>query len=179
MCRVKSAAAPVAFGRAGRLKRLAIAFACSLNHKDYWQLEAAAMLSQLGYPALPARLVEKLYYGEQLTADEKTLASARRRDESAGEHTASRTRDSHSRTAERDGRTSRTPRRQNRWDGRAHPWPRAGIRQPRNQGHPVDVAIQTLRRRASRFGARCSSNSLRTSAQERAEANCATSRCAR
>src|SRR5580698_4528762 len=33
------------------------------------------MLSQLGYLSLPSQLVEKLYYGEALTADEKTLAS--------------------------------------------------------------------------------------------------------
>lgn len=66
---------PVAFGRAGRLKRLAMEFADSLGHKDFWQLEAAAMLSQLGYLSLPTQLVERLYYGEQLTADEKVLAS--------------------------------------------------------------------------------------------------------
>ena len=67
---------PVAFGRASRLKRLAIEFATTLGCTDYWQLEAAAMLSQLGYLSLPAPLVEKLYYGEQITPEEKTLASA-------------------------------------------------------------------------------------------------------
>ena len=65
---------PVAFGRAIRLERLAIEFADTLNCKDYWQLEAAAMLSQIGYLSLPAPLVEKLYYGEPLTPEEKTLA---------------------------------------------------------------------------------------------------------
>jgi CheY-like chemotaxis protein len=65
---------PVAFGRAGRLQRLAIEFAASLGYTDFWQLEAAAMLSQLGYLSLPPQLVEKLYYGERLTAEEKTLA---------------------------------------------------------------------------------------------------------
>ena len=66
---------PVAFGRASRVKRLAMEFADSLNCGDFWQLEAAAMLSQIGYLSLPAQLVEKLYYGEQLTPEEKTLAS--------------------------------------------------------------------------------------------------------
>ena len=41
----------------------------------YWQLEAAAMLSQIGYLSLPPPLVEKLYYGERPTPEEKTLAS--------------------------------------------------------------------------------------------------------
>lgn len=65
---------PVAFGRASRVKRLTMEFAETCGYKDYWQLEAAAMLSQIGYLSLPTALVEKLYYGEQLTPEEKTLA---------------------------------------------------------------------------------------------------------
>ncbi len=66
---------PVAFGRANRVKRLAIEFADSLDCRKFWQLEAAAMLSQLGYLSLPQSVVEKLYDGEQLTAAEKTLVA--------------------------------------------------------------------------------------------------------
>src|SRR5579864_4236430 len=66
---------PVAFGRASRVKRLAMEFATRLDCKDFWQLEAACMLSQIGYVSLPTELVEKLYYGEQLTPEEKLLAS--------------------------------------------------------------------------------------------------------
>jgi response regulator RpfG family c-di-GMP phosphodiesterase len=66
---------PVAFGRASRVKRVAMEFAETLQCKDYWQLEAAAMLSQIGYLSLPTELVEKLYYGERLTPEEKILAS--------------------------------------------------------------------------------------------------------
>jgi response regulator RpfG family c-di-GMP phosphodiesterase len=65
---------PVAFGRANRVKRMAMEFADKLDCKEFWQLEAAAMLSQIGYLSLPAELVEKLYYGEPLTPEEKTLA---------------------------------------------------------------------------------------------------------
>jgi response regulator RpfG family c-di-GMP phosphodiesterase len=72
---VLAIANPVAFGRASRVKRLAMDFAERLRCTDFWQLEASAMLSQIGYLSLPTQLVEKLYYGEQLTADEKTLAS--------------------------------------------------------------------------------------------------------
>ena len=66
---------PVAFGRASRVKRVAMEFANKLDCKDFWQLEAAAMLSQIGYLSLPTELVEKLYYGERLTPEEKILAS--------------------------------------------------------------------------------------------------------
>ena len=65
---------PVAFGRASRLKRTAMQFAESLGSVGYWQLEASAMLSQLGYISLPAEVVEKIYYGERLTPEEHTLA---------------------------------------------------------------------------------------------------------
>lgn len=65
---------PVAFGRGSRIKRLAMDFARSLGREGFWQLEAAAMLSQIGYLSLPGELVEKLYYGEPLTAEERILA---------------------------------------------------------------------------------------------------------
>lgn len=65
---------PVAYGRASRAKKTAVAFAASLKMTGYWQLEAATMLSQLGYLSLPVELVEKVYYGERLSEDEKVLA---------------------------------------------------------------------------------------------------------
>lgn len=64
---------PVAFGRAARIKRLAMRFAEALNCPKFWQLEAAAMLSQIGYLSLPVETVEKVYYGERLTAEEEVL----------------------------------------------------------------------------------------------------------
>jgi len=66
---------PVAFGRTNRVKRLATEFGEHLGYKGFWQLEASAMLSQLGYISLPIELVEKVYYGEKLTPEEKVLAS--------------------------------------------------------------------------------------------------------
>jgi response regulator RpfG family c-di-GMP phosphodiesterase len=65
---------PVAFGRASRVKRQAMNLANELGCTGFWQLEAAAMLSQLGYLSLPVELVEKLYYGERLTPEERVLA---------------------------------------------------------------------------------------------------------
>jgi response regulator RpfG family c-di-GMP phosphodiesterase len=65
---------PVAFGRATRLRRLSMELAATLEIKGFWQLEAAAMLSQIGFISLPVELVEKLYYGKRLTPEEKVLA---------------------------------------------------------------------------------------------------------
>jgi CheY-like chemotaxis protein len=65
---------PVAFGRASRVKRLSMEFVESLGARDFWQLEAAAMLSQIGYLSLPVTLVDKLYNGDVLTPEEKTLS---------------------------------------------------------------------------------------------------------
>jgi response regulator RpfG family c-di-GMP phosphodiesterase len=66
----------VAFGRATRVKRLATELAALLGVPNFWQLEAAAMLSQIGYISLPVELVEKLYYGKRLTPEERALADA-------------------------------------------------------------------------------------------------------
>lgn len=65
---------PVAFGRASRIKRIVVGFAEELGSTGFWQLEAATMLSQMGYLSLPVELVEKLYYGEKLTPEEQVLA---------------------------------------------------------------------------------------------------------
>jgi response regulator RpfG family c-di-GMP phosphodiesterase len=66
---------PVAFGRASRVQRLAMEFARSLGYPEFWQLEAAAMLSQIGYISLPVELAEKVYSGGQLTLEESNLAA--------------------------------------------------------------------------------------------------------
>jgi response regulator RpfG family c-di-GMP phosphodiesterase len=71
---VLAIANPIAFGRASRVKRLSLEFAASLNCSDFWQLEAAALLSQIGYLSLPPQLVEKIYYGQTLNEAEQTLA---------------------------------------------------------------------------------------------------------
>jgi response regulator RpfG family c-di-GMP phosphodiesterase len=72
---VLALASPVAFGRATGIKRTAMEFAAKLEYPEFWQLEAAAMLSQVGYLSLPAELVEKLYYGENLTPEEQQTAN--------------------------------------------------------------------------------------------------------
>jgi response regulator RpfG family c-di-GMP phosphodiesterase len=66
---------PAAFGRASRVKRLAMELADKLDCHHFWQLEAAAMLSQIGYLSVPEDLVEKLHCGEALSPEERTQAN--------------------------------------------------------------------------------------------------------
>ncbi len=58
---------PVAFGRVGRLKELSLNIAERLGVRDPWQLEYAALVSQLGYAALPDATLRKVYHGVTLS----------------------------------------------------------------------------------------------------------------
>lgn len=62
---------PASFGRAMRIKRLVTELADHLGISERWQVEVAAMLSQLGYITLPAETAEKAYYGRLLSVDEQ------------------------------------------------------------------------------------------------------------
>jgi response regulator RpfG family c-di-GMP phosphodiesterase len=73
---VLALANPVAFGRAGHIKRRAMELAERMGTPDFWQLEAAALLSQLGYAALPPALVDKVYHGSPLTTEEQAKVDA-------------------------------------------------------------------------------------------------------
>jgi CheY-like chemotaxis protein len=64
---------PIAFGRGSRIKRLAMQLAQQAGLPSSWELEAAALLSQIGYVSLPVELVEKAVNGESLNADEVLL----------------------------------------------------------------------------------------------------------
>ncbi len=65
---------PVAFGRAQRLKKLAAEIAGRLEARNFWQLEAAALLSQIGYFAESPALAEKIYYGRPLAPADQERA---------------------------------------------------------------------------------------------------------
>ena len=67
---------PTAFGRAQRIKRLVADVATKLECGQFWQLEAAALLSQIGYFAESPELAEKIYYGRTLSPEEKKRAAA-------------------------------------------------------------------------------------------------------
>jgi response regulator RpfG family c-di-GMP phosphodiesterase len=152
---VLAISSPIAFGRASRIKRLSIEFADALNCTDYWQLEAAAMLSQIGYLSLPPQLVEKLYNGERITPEEKILASGVPdvamsllenipRLDPVIEILAALSWTDEQITRLGDGTAGMGTRILGlvlEYDGLV------------TQGHSVDVAVQTLRLRAARFGA--------------------------
>ena len=61
---------PVAFGSATRIKQYAGDLARHLGIGDWWQIEVAAMLSQLGSITLPEGTAKKYYYGQELDNDE-------------------------------------------------------------------------------------------------------------
>ncbi len=73
---VLAIANPVAFGRASRIKRLVMNCAEKLGSSGFWQLEAAALLSQVGYVGLSPALIEKLHFGEPLTPEEQAQVAA-------------------------------------------------------------------------------------------------------
>jgi response regulator RpfG family c-di-GMP phosphodiesterase len=70
---VLSLADPLAFGRASRIQQSAKELAESVNKGPSWQIEIAAMMSQVGCVSLPAEVVEKLYYGKALNNEERAM----------------------------------------------------------------------------------------------------------
>ena len=71
-----SLTSPVAFGRASRLRKTALAIAAELELQDVWALEISALLSQLGAVTLPAATAEKLYFARALSPAEEAQVDA-------------------------------------------------------------------------------------------------------
>lgn len=66
---------PASFGRAMRIKKLVSAIVDRLGLADRWQVEVAAMLSQIGCVTLPPETAERVYYGHPLSAEEQRLVA--------------------------------------------------------------------------------------------------------
>lgn len=66
---------PVAFGRASRIKRHAMQVAQKLDVPDPWQIEVAAMLSQIGCITLPPDTSERLFHGHPLDPEEQEMVA--------------------------------------------------------------------------------------------------------
>jgi response regulator RpfG family c-di-GMP phosphodiesterase len=66
---------PISFGRATRIKQLVAELGAKLELRERWQLEVAAMLSQLGTIVLPPDTVEKVYAGQPLDAEEQKMVA--------------------------------------------------------------------------------------------------------
>ncbi len=66
---------PVSFGRAIRVKQLVSDIADRMSLRERWQVEVAAMLSQIGHMTLPAETAERVYYGRALSSEEQRLVA--------------------------------------------------------------------------------------------------------
>ncbi len=66
---------PASFGRAMRIKQHVSDMLTATAAKERWQVEVAAMLSQLGSVALPPDVSEKVYFGHKLTAHEEAMVA--------------------------------------------------------------------------------------------------------
>jgi response regulator RpfG family c-di-GMP phosphodiesterase len=61
---------PVAFGKALRIRAYVKKYVDVMEVKNGWQLEVAALLSQIGCITIPDHILKNAYKGESLTADE-------------------------------------------------------------------------------------------------------------
>jgi response regulator RpfG family c-di-GMP phosphodiesterase len=76
MVKVLSITKPMAFGRALRLRAKIRSVVQFLLWGDQWQIEAAAVLSQLGIVTLPEETLMKLHEGERLDASDRREIAA-------------------------------------------------------------------------------------------------------
>jgi uncharacterized protein YjgD (DUF1641 family) len=67
---ILSLASPSAFSRSSRIRDYVSQAVTLLNVKKVWELEIAALLSQIGWIALPTDLVTKVHNGAALSAEE-------------------------------------------------------------------------------------------------------------
>jgi len=72
---VLSLACPEAFGRGTRICSLAATLAAKVGVEKIWQVEMAAMLSQIGTVILPQDVVGKVYRNEELTDQEQAMVA--------------------------------------------------------------------------------------------------------
>jgi response regulator RpfG family c-di-GMP phosphodiesterase/GGDEF domain-containing protein len=72
---VLSLAAPMAFGRAARLRQTVRSLAAACGVSELWHIEVAAMLSQIGCVTLPPATLERVYNGKSLDEAEQRMAA--------------------------------------------------------------------------------------------------------
>ena len=72
---VLSAVNPTAFGKAARVRQL-VRLLCQELDLNNWQIEVAAMLSQVGCVSIPAEVLTKAYEGQELTPAEQDMFDA-------------------------------------------------------------------------------------------------------
>jgi response regulator RpfG family c-di-GMP phosphodiesterase len=72
---ILSLANPAAFGRGTRIAHLATVLAAKMDVPSTWQVEVAAMLSQIGCITLPGDTAGKWYRGDELSNLEKAMVA--------------------------------------------------------------------------------------------------------
>lgn len=72
---VLSAVSPTAFGKASRVRQM-VRQLCRELGLNRWQIEVAAMLSQIGCVSIPEQILAKAYDGKELTPAERKLFEA-------------------------------------------------------------------------------------------------------
>ncbi len=70
---VLSLASPLAFSRAARVKEYVAHVVRHLKVAKAWEVEIAALLSQIGWIALPTDVIHKVHTGNELTPDEEKM----------------------------------------------------------------------------------------------------------
>ena len=70
-----SASKPLFFGRAQRVKKLAVKVAEKMEMEDVWCIELATIFSYLGYLTLPDSELEKIYNAEELSPEVQMIIS--------------------------------------------------------------------------------------------------------
>lgn len=70
---ILSIMSPVAYGQASRLSRMAKRLALRLNVDKPWEVEIAAMLSQIGCITIPDEILEKNFNGATLSENENKM----------------------------------------------------------------------------------------------------------
>jgi response regulator RpfG family c-di-GMP phosphodiesterase len=70
---VLSLSSPGAFGRATRVRDLVRHIVTTLRLEAGWQYETAALLSQIGYVAIPESVIDRMAQGEALTPAESAM----------------------------------------------------------------------------------------------------------
>jgi response regulator RpfG family c-di-GMP phosphodiesterase len=76
MTEILGMVSPLAYGRAARVRSFVRDIATQMHLPNAWQIEVAAMLSQIGCMAMSTELLTKAYSGAKLTDDEHELFDA-------------------------------------------------------------------------------------------------------
>ncbi len=73
LAEIQASVNPTAFSRSSRIQKFLPQLAKLLNIKEYWELEIAALLSQIGCVIIPPEILERKYAGETLPEETEQL----------------------------------------------------------------------------------------------------------